>query len=95
MSKEKQKQNEYEAFLSHYGKGVSPQEAKQALYDSQIKNMSLSISTSIESSHKGTIIDIGCGKGIILERLVKIDSFNEKKDWVYLGVDAVERRKEM
>ncbi len=94
MAEEEQKTGEYEAFLSNYGNEVPPQEAKQALYDSQIKNMSASISAVINSSDKGTVLDIGCGKGIILERLVNIDSF-KNKDWIYLGVDVVERKKEM
>ncbi len=94
MPEDKQKQNEYEAFLSNYGKKITPQAAKQALYDSQIKNMSLSIATIIKSSDNGTVIDVGCGKGIILERLLMIDGFR-KKNWVCLGVDDVESKKDM
>ncbi len=94
QKKKKHKQNEYEAFISNYGKEVPPQAARQALYDSQIKNMSLSITTIVKSSDNGTVIDIGCGKGIMLKRLVEIDSF-KNRNWKYLGVDAVEEKKEM
>ena len=93
--KKKQKQNEYERFLSNYGKKVPPQEAKRALYDSQIKNMSLGIATIIGSSDKGTILDIGCGKGIILERLNKIGTFIKNKGWKYLGVDFEEYEEDL
>jgi hypothetical protein len=92
--KQKQKQNEYETLLSNYGKEVPPQEAKQALYDSQIKNMSLSIATIIQSSEDGTVLDIGCGKGIMLERLVGINSY-KNRNWEYLGVDTAGGKKEI
>ena len=93
MSEDKQMKNEYEAFLMNYGKDVSPQEAKQALYDSQIKNMSLGITTIVNSSDKGTILDIGCGKGIILERLNKTETFLKNTGWKYLGIDVEEYEK--
>ena len=92
--KKKKKQNEYERFLSNYGKKVPPQEAKRALYDSQIKNMSLGIATIIQSSEDGTVLDIGCGKGIMLERLVGINSY-KNSNWVYLGVDTADGKKEI
>ena len=99
MSEDKQEENEYKYFLSHYGKEVPPQQAKDALFDRQIINLGLiDIATIIQSSNEGTILDIGCGNGIILHRLMgwgndktRIEEFTENSKWKYLGVDDKEK----
>ena len=80
-------------FIENYGTEVPVQGAEEALYDSQIKNMSFAIANIIDSSNKGTVLDIGCGKGIMLERLTRMDVFKEKDDWIYLGFDDMENKK--
>lgn len=83
----------YENFFKNYGGSVSPQDAKDALYDTQIKNISLPIATIIRTSTEGTILDLGYGKGIILKRLIEIKEFKNQSGWIYLGADVDESHK--
>ena len=81
---------ELSRFLSIYGKPEPIQDPDFASTDSQIKSLSLPIAKSISESEKGCILDIGCGRGILLNRLAEIESFHAS-GWVYLGADFEER----
>ncbi len=86
---------EYTAFIKNYGNIVPPQDAKEALVDNQIKNISTDIDTFIKSSDQGTVLDIGYGSGILLERLVTIDAFKQTKKWKYLGAEVGKNHNEL
>lgn len=77
-------------FIKNYGEDEQIQQSDAALFDAQLKNLSLPITTSINQSTKGTIFDIGCGNGIILCRLLDIDDFVNTKGWQYVGADYEE-----
>ncbi len=78
------------SYISHYGKPDLVQASSDALFDSQIKNISTSLAHFISNSIRGTVLDIGCGEGIILRRLVEIDTFKNNTQWIYIGVDFEE-----
>jgi tetratricopeptide (TPR) repeat protein len=74
-------------FLKDYGSIEEIQESIKADTDSQIRSITIQIAHIIDSSDSGVIIDIGCGKGIILARLAKLACFTEKTGWNYIGTD--------
>jgi len=77
-------------FFAGYGGPDGIQESESAAFDSQIKNLSLVIATKIAGSQQGTVLDIGCGKGVILRRLAEIDAFRQRPAWIYVGADFEE-----
>lgn len=83
---------ELEIFLRNYGCEEPAQANQEATIDSQIKNLSLPLAETIQSSPQGTVVDIGCGNGILLRRLSEITPFNKNKSWFYLGADFPEKR---
>lgn len=88
-------QNELDIFLANYGAVEPAQKNQEAISDSQIKNLSLSLAEAIKSSSQGTVVDIGCGNGILLRRLSEISSFSGNDNWYYLGADFPEKHKEI
>ena len=74
---------ELDNFLANYGAVELAQENKEATSDSQIKNLSLSLAEAIKRSPQGTVVDIGCGNGILLRRLSEILSFRKNNNWYY------------
>ena len=71
-----QQSNNLLAYLGNYGEIESIQPASAAAFDSQLKNFSLFLATKIAAASAGAVLDIGCGEGILLKRLIEIDSFN-------------------
>ncbi|MDD2300465.1 MAG: hypothetical protein PHU69_12620 [Fermentimonas sp.] len=65
------------------------QENAAARTDTQIKSLTPFIFSALSTSHEGTIVDYGCGKGILLNRLCQISEFF-KSQWNYCGVDVQE-----
>ncbi len=86
---------ELQKFLANYGELEAPQENEDAIIDAQIKNLSLPLADTIAQSPSGSIIDIGCGNGILLRRLSEIESFAKKNQWFYIGVDFQEKLKKI
>src|SRR5437870_2375485 len=74
-------------FFAGYGGPDGIQGSESAAVDPQIKNLSLTLATKIAATQQGTVLDIGCGKGVILRRLAEIDSFRQKPAWIYVGAD--------
>ena len=87
---QKRKEAELLEFLRNYGEPEPPQEIEKALFDNQIKSISISLAEIIEKADAGTMIDAGCGNGVILKRLAELQIFKEKKEWSYLGIDYQE-----
>jgi tetratricopeptide (TPR) repeat protein len=83
--------HEYLNSLGNYGESGSLQPSDEALFDSQIKNFSLLISSIVGQNKEGAIIDIGCGEGILLKRLIDIQSFKDNIGWIYFGIDHEEK----
>lgn len=83
------------AYLGNYGEIESIQPASAAAFDSQLKNLSLSLATKIAGASAGAVLDIGCGEGILLKRLIEIDSFNSNKEWIYFGIDFPKNTKQV
>lgn len=81
---------EMHRFLKDYGRSETMQNPNAAIYDTQIKNFSVILSTIIDETAQGTVIDVGSGNGVLLNRLTSIDSFRNKHSWIYLAFDVEE-----
>ncbi len=81
-------------YLNKYGDSGSAQPYDKALYDPQIKTLSLPLSEEISSLPQGTVFDIGCGNGILLKRLVEINAFRDSS-WIYFATDYEEKIKDV
>lgn len=82
-------------YLADYGTPELPQDSVAARFDNQIKSIIATIGTSLTANLSGTIIDIGCGNGVLLERLAHLDIFKSQANWIYLGVDINEHLEAM
>ena len=82
-------------FFAGYGGPDGIQGSESAAVDPQVKNLSLTLATKIAATPQGTVLDIGCGKGVILRRLAEIDSFRQKAAWIYVGADFEENTEEV
>lgn len=79
-------------FLRNYGDPEPAQNIDAAAFDNQIKSITTLLATYINNGPKGTILDIGCGNGVLLSRLTDLSVFTQSVDWSYLGVDYPEYR---
>jgi hypothetical protein len=79
--------NELERFLRGYGEIEPVQGAESAAIDSQVKNLSLPLSRNIKASSSGTVLDIGAGRGILLQRLSSLEQFVKSPGWTYAASD--------
>jgi tetratricopeptide (TPR) repeat protein len=82
--------DELERFLSAYGEVEAPQSADAADTDTQIKNLSLLLAQAISATPSGTVLDIGAGNGILLQRLSDLDAFVQSPGWTYAAADFEE-----
>jgi tetratricopeptide (TPR) repeat protein len=82
-------------YLSNYTGDPTIQEAEAAASDPQIRNLSLKLAEIVDSHSTGTVLDIGCGKGVILQRLAEIDTFKNSSDWIYIGSDYEDQLSEI
>lgn len=85
--------SELEVFFMNYGEDETVQNNESAFFDSQIKNVSLTIAETISQNPAGTILDIGCGNGILLRRIASISFFKQNSKWLYVGSDFIENKK--
>ncbi|MDA8083856.1 MAG: hypothetical protein M0024_09400 [Nitrospiraceae bacterium] len=85
---EEQKELEkLQELLKAYGEAESIQKPQEAPTDSQLKSLSLVAEELLHKSSQGTVLDIGCGRGVLLSKLVHLPSFRDNKQWYYLGAD--------
>lgn len=68
---------------------IKVQDPNDAYKDVQIKTLTPFVHDVLSKTTIGTIIDYGCGKGILFQRLCSIQQFIVSK-WVYIGVDVIE-----
>ncbi len=84
---------EYAKRLQDYIEPPDPQGADKAFNDAQLNTLAMSITRVIGNNVKGTILDIGCGNGIVLNKVAGITEFKDKSGWVYLGVGTKDDRR--
>jgi len=75
------------AFLGSYDSDEQPQDPGAASVDSQIKSLSLSLAECISSTPQGAVVDVGAGRGVMLERLASFPAFLSNSDWFYVAVE--------
>lgn len=88
----KQQEEALLSFLRNYGDPEPAQNVDAATFDNQIKSITTLLATYINNDPKGTILDLGCGNGVLLSRLTDLSVFTQNIDWSYLGVDFPEYR---
>lgn len=86
MDKTKEEQKLQE-LLAAYGEAEPMQEPQEAQTDNQLKSLALAIEEIINTNPQGTVLDIGCGKGVLLSKLSSLSSFRDNSKWHYLGAD--------
>ena len=70
------------------------QDAMEASVDSQINCISLYLKKFIsDNPNGGTIVDIGCGNGIIFDRLLSYSEFVDNSQFIYFGTDEISKLK--
>ena len=80
-------------YFETYEVGDKVQASENAYYDNQIKCFRLHLVENISKNKSGTIIDLGCGKGVLLQALLNIEEFKNNTKWLYCGVDNSEHIK--
>lgn len=82
--------DDYKRFLEYYGKPEPIQDTSEAEYDSQLNS---AIQWVIEKCDSGNIeiVDIGCGKGVLLERLIQNEIFTNFNEIFYMAIDDEEK----
>jgi tetratricopeptide (TPR) repeat protein len=67
------------------------QDPEEALTDPQLATAIPLIADRVAGGTGGAIIDIGCGTGSLLARLLTVKAFSENKDWIYVGIDTEDK----
>ena len=76
---EKIESEKLQELLSAYGDAESVQEPTEAQTDNQLKSLSLLIEEVLQKTPQGTVLDIGCGKGVLLSKLAQLPSFRDNR----------------
>lgn len=82
--------NEFEKLhelLAAYGEAEPIQEPQKASTDNQLKSLALVTEEILHKTPQGTVLDIGCGKGVFLAKLALLPSFRDNAKWCYLGAE--------
>lgn len=66
-------QVELQRFISNYGGELSRQSVEAVATDVQLKSIALTLATEVARSKGGTILGIGCGNGVLLERIAALE----------------------
>ncbi len=69
---------------------LATQPAAEATTDPQLATVLLTLTDRIGAANEGVIIDIGCGKGALLTRLLELTAFRDAPGWLYVAVDVEE-----
>jgi tetratricopeptide (TPR) repeat protein len=64
------------------------QSADSGPTDPQLASVIFAVMERMSGSNSGVIIDIGCGSGALLTRLLDDDNFRSANGWLYVGVDT-------
>ena len=79
----------YELYISSLGLSEAPQSADDAKGDAQLNSIITWLSHEIDRAPEGTIIDVGCGEGVLLAALARIPAFQRQVGWHYCGADSL------
>lgn len=78
-------------YLKTYLQPAPVQDANSATTDPQLSSMMLAIVERMnKASDGGVLIDIGCGRGALLQRLLDDAAFARRENWLYVGIDIDE-----
>jgi len=91
IDKEKLDTDQLLNYISGYGNPISPQSVDEIQGDFQLAGLSSVLNSYL--SHKPTpkILDIGCGNGVLLAKLVEIKAFENYPKLEYFGFDLIDR----
>lgn len=78
-------------YLASYAAPPAAQSLTEASTDNQLKSILSVLASKMSETSAGTVLDIGSGDGILLKRLVDLEHFRAKTDWLYVAVDRQER----
>ena len=67
-NQEKELKDKLYAYLKDYGGGVNIQTSDKAETDRQLQSIATFLSSVISKDSQGTMVDIGCGEGVLLAR---------------------------
>ncbi|MBF0448731.1 MAG: tetratricopeptide repeat protein [Magnetococcales bacterium] len=90
--KEKLRQEALKAYLSGYGVEESQQAGAAGRADNEIRSITLPIAEILSRSDQGTIVDLGCGQGPLLNRILSLEQFKKGHGWFYVGTDFTQHR---
>lgn len=80
-------------FISGYGSPISPQSIDEIQGDFQLAGLSTLLNSYLSRKPTPKILDIGCGNGVLLAKLVEIKAFENYPKLEYLGFDLIDRLK--
>lgn len=86
MDKQEAAENLQE-LLEAYGSGETIQEPQYAATDKQLNSLALVAEDVMCQIGQGTVLDLGCGKGVFLSKLASLPSFRDNAKWNYLGAE--------
>jgi len=76
-----------ERYISGY-LSLEVQSADSGPTDPQLASVIFAVMERISESASGVIIDVGCGSGTLLTRLLDDENFRNANGWLYVGVDT-------
>jgi len=74
-------------FISGYGSPEPPQSIEEIQGDFQLAGLSPLLSSHLSRSPTPKILDIGCGNGVLMAKLVEIEAFKNYPKLEYVGFD--------
>lgn len=89
----KRRDEDLSRFISGYSTPEKPQSVNEINGDFQLAGLIPAINSYISKYSNITILDVGCGEGTLLAKLVSADIFKNKSDIHYIGVDFPDKIK--
>jgi SAM-dependent methyltransferase len=78
-------------FISGYGSREPPQSIEEIQGDFQLAGLSTILNSILSHSPNSKILDIGCGNGVLMNKLVDIKAFENYPKLEYVGYDFEDR----